>query len=621
MYVYPRDTIPSASLQRKRLHPAESSPDTGVKKLSITGQSHLTQHLAHNVPGCVREKGLTHRNVQPAILPPESQALLEQAKTTAKKIPVLRIYIDFCLGFGNQNVAFDILRNWLQIHKPEKVELILSSHPNHPCILKMLAPGYNPDNKENQEINVFGHKCTCIDASNAGQLQKLPVVVNAGDSFCNVELLGHTIIYLNPYRWGDRNKLITDGEERPLKGNFREMHLSAPVECLISGSESIYEVISDAGLPRHTANMINWVNKYRVKKEINVGLIYGINYLQDRLAGETIKKIAMAAEDFAKTDNRPVIFMVLSLCDEQLEAIKVAINKENDSHLYVCSEAEWSEKEMSAPEPGGIYVILANCLPKIIFEHMAAISNLPLFFEGANTLQLAQNFGKPCLSIDPWHHGTLPPSYPGYSSCHRQQIRTMCLLRVDSATLTEASWCLEDDFEAKSLFNTYLKQLNQKWHDKKFTTLFELTVWIFNDLEREVAQGRLFTEVKEIALNISKIIAPELDTQNFSSSLLDEYFMEEQPCIFQEISQLPTGSDRCINYLINLCDKNLFDSFSQFIERETHKALIKNMENSPDESSEENQMARCLQKAACKPENNKLVNMLAQIPDSCFELD
>ena len=557
------------------------------------------------------QKKFSHFSVKPCLV---QTNLMEQAREKARKVPVLRIHVAHSGGFGHENAAFDTLRSWLYLSCPRKVEIVVNAHPGLLEKLKVFIPGYKPEDKHDQDAMVFGVSCKVINYFHNQDLDLLPIGI-AGSLANHANHPGliklRTVIHVEPYSWCPFD-VVYRGETRlPLEGDFSRMHLWAPPENYCLTDQEICESINNSGFPAETLQIVQWIIRQHRTREANTGLIYGSHCLSQGEVIRTLTAIANAVEGTGKQS--PSIFLFIDSLNENLGVRHLHTYVDEKTHFI--SESDF--QELSQPAKNGhSYFVHVRKLPKPVFEHMVAIGRLPLFFEGANTLQLAQVLGKPCLSLYLWRNNTLPPKLEGYEDCYEKQIITSSLLQIKWLKLKE--W---------GVFLHNLKDADKTSLDKiciKLKRLTDFSGQLLSEIYRVVSevnaeQGfKIDEKLKDCLFGMAFTVTPNFDNQHITYSTLQNFFSTNFDPDFLKQHDLEENSPK-VNFFVELLSGNYLKDYSDYIYKVTVAHVSHYIRESLDVNSRISQCAGALQYEASKPGNNKLVNFLVQIPDEYFE--
>ncbi len=572
---------------------------TNTLSKSVSAESSVTPL---KLPTCTAKDSKEVKTFQ---VSPFSSSIWEQAQCIAKSIPVVRILVaegNISCGFGQQNTAIDTLRCWLALHRPKKVELIIGC--NDPSMVSILIPNYNPDkHHENQSVDFYGFRCSLIPKEQHPILEQINIAVVAGrtQKAGDRELMrARTILYIQPHKYLDSEGWLVGGELKRYK-DINRLNLPNPTSSIAAS-----DIVSYMPSPKFSSldsNLITLLSDKCTNHEIDLAVGYGFHchFYVENLVNQ-MQNIGCALFSLSKRRGKPNVLLVFSEFasnNKKREVMQITwkdniiIEQESEHCIHFLEDSADNRKEKTL-------IILFGRAPKPVFEHMVLSSNLPVFFEGANTLQMINNFGKSHISIN--FKTTALEDIPEFTSASYRRLRISNLLNSPLAQLVETSqhWKKHKN-SLKPAISEVFDCLRNNWSSSYGDDHYvEYETLITHSLQHIDYKTRM--TIQDIILSYY-ISGPPTRSYpcNFQLEFLAEFFSG-------------TTSQKGMGLVADLIEYEEIENFCRFINELTQRELVSYFEESLTSGSELQALSTYLQEQSQKPENNKLVQLLCKLP-------
>ena len=537
----------------------------------------------------------------------DSSPLLHRAVKKAEKMPVLRIFITTARNFGAQNSAFDTLRSWLSISTPEKIELLYS----HSMKLSVLAPGFDDTRKSVQTVDLFGRKVDVVHVSKA-VLSPCSIGIYTGsfpdqktESVQKIQknMCVENLMCIQPYGWEPECDGWFEGSTyHRMKGQSEFLHLN-PVNrsCITSQVQHLPHIAGEDAaselMKKETQTALNQIIAMRQNNDLDLAVIYGVHIKPVLRNLESVMRNLTCAYSQVKR-KKTVLLILSSLFPDAKQRVRDAC--QGLGNIRVSDIHQGELPDLDNPD-NTIEVLFCAKLPKPVFEQMVYLSNLPALFEGANTYQLVQSLGKNHLSLRP-NATTKLYSVDCYPDASRKLSYASACLALDRAKIKKAHDCISQGLvpdQLKSEFCSFLQQLHSDSSYHQQQEDFLLSPGIF-ELYRN-SHCEPYLDMPEIFCDSRQAM--------IACQLLAQFFK----------APFPLGKTDKAHLIARLFQEDLFIDFLTYIEQETVTALKDFIQEAMDEDSDISKMSRYLQQRAADPENNKLLQLLDQMPEHLFE--
>ncbi|MCL6269110.1 hypothetical protein M3P05_04030 [Sansalvadorimonas sp. 2012CJ34-2] len=440
-----------------------------------------------------------------------------------------------------------------------------------------------------------------IDENETDKLLALPIGLVAGkfpSVFCDPKeiLRVKNLICIQPYRWEPEHDGWFEGDcfqKIPIDSYDLHLHVRDNQAVNDENIEIILrQFIERNKLPeKNCENIMLLIDEVR-NKNLNFAVLYGLHQIIGINNIEDV--IYCLAKSYCEVSGKRTVLLILSDIIKFIEKCSVRCKELNTVHFSEISGSQpWSSRtELTKPD---VDIVFCGRLPKPIFEYLVELSNLPVLLEGANTYQLVQNKGKNHLLLRP-HGWTLPRYVEDFSEASKKLIHCSICLGFHRYILDKVSKSYSLNKRAiQFLKDSFCSFVKAKKHLPSYADLQEFLSCLPKDNLTDVG----FFDVLFLFFRPSVRYL-----SNFY--LIKKFFSSQGECVVSENDQ---------DLLIKLIQEDKLVDFKKFLEEETISSLKDFIVSSLEEDSEISRMSKYLQDESCKPENNKLLQILDHIPE------
>ncbi|MCL1080211.1 hypothetical protein D5R81_19450 [Parashewanella spongiae] len=538
---------------------------------------------------------------------------LTKVRQRVDKVSILRIYLSLGPAFGNLNVTLDIIRSWSYISKSQTVQIVVDAGDTE-TIRKLALMLPNLDITSIKSVLLIdGMNCEILLTKNP--LQEIPKSLTISTLGCSKLLSERNYFIISPYLWISHNEIVFNRIVQQESSGYSEskyypMHLVNTLNSCLLDTTQIGSLMLNS--TKNNIKSIEWITDQYERKSAHISFSYGTHGYNSSDSGKFnlccfIEAIKSELESFEK--KIIILFIVNSSTgDRDIECQWESIA--TDTIKLIRDDEEFREITLSRGKC--IYLFHQYSLPKAIFEHMVSISDLPVFYEGANTLELYQNLGKCHLSVSPWYHsGTSPENHLGHEQAYQLQLKTSSLLGVEAADLIAIIESMATT-ELKKTFECFLNKLLRQNHGLPTQTELDSQIKFYGTNTEKKEEKIFWNTVHTYFNSMAERNDKDFITLGFAEEFLTRNHLFPDCCLNNEKEVIK------IRVIAETCRPELQFEFFRYLKKETITHLQLYIKQTLDPQSETQMLTKAIQKKSHSQEYNKIFQMIADAPDGFF---